>query len=335
MADNEKEVDMTTQGNDWEVPKNVDHEEGEDPTPRGNEWEVVSLTASAYAAAPGPTGNESIHGEKGTTVSEGDEAEPSRALFMSKHFVFPPSEHENLPIEPFVENPKGDEGGEDVVLVDVQQKGKSESKEGEDWKVGVNVPEEFPGIQVFDEKGNRTLSIHDPGFDEAVNLHGLNVDNIGQDVYATAKFSSFHSGSAISGSAAYDEIVSDPVEQSQQDTDSSSVLSQSPKSGKEEFDDSELPCAAWWKRRVASLCAQAKEANGFWSIFVAAAVMGLVLIGQRWQQERWQVLQQRWQLSVSDEVLSSPFNLLHVVIEWSLDSFKVLILSTAFISRHT
>lgn len=303
MSNNEEAEDATSLGNEWEAPKTVDNEEGEEATPRGNEWEVVSLTASAYAAAPGPRGDESIHEEDSSTVIENDEAETSRALFMSRHFIFPPSQHENLPIEPEKEEIlKGDKEGEGLAQMNVQKEDNSEQKEDENWKLeGFNVPEEFPGM--IDVKSNVGLSFHGSCFDEATGLHVLNVDDKEQDIYGTAKFSSFHSGADIGGSAVYDEntIVSDLVEPSDHGTDSSSMISQSPESGKDEYDDSELPCGAWWKRRVASLCAQAKETNTFWSIFVAAAVMGLVLLGQRWQQERWQVLQQRWQLSISDE----------------------------------
>ncbi|KAI3703192.1 hypothetical protein L1987_73095 [Smallanthus sonchifolius] len=67
------------------------------------------------------------------------------------------------------------------------------------------------------------------------------------------------------------------------------------------YDGSGLPYAAWWKKQVAALYAHAKETNTFWSIFIAAAVMGLVIIGQQWQQERWQVLHHRWRSGVYDE----------------------------------
>lgn len=293
MGEKEEGEETTSHGNEWGVPKTANNEEGEER----REWEVVSLTASTYAAAPGPRGDESIHEDKGNTVGENDEAESSRALFMSGHFVFPPNQHENLPIEPEnIDIQNGDEEGEHAAQLNLQKEGKSEQKEEEKWNIeGLNVPEEFPGITLFDEKGIRLAE-----FDEAA-LHGLNVDDKEQDIYGTAKLSSFHSGRAIGGSAVYDEstTVSDLVEPSDHGTDPCYIIS--PKSGKEEHDDSDLPCGAWWKRRVISLCNQAKETSTLWSIFVAAAVMGLVLIGQRWQQERWQVLQQRWQLSVSDE----------------------------------
>uniref|UniRef100_A0A2N9F0C0 Uncharacterized protein n=1 Tax=Fagus sylvatica TaxID=28930 RepID=A0A2N9F0C0_FAGSY len=88
---------------------------------------------------------------------------------------------------------------------------------------------------------------------------------------------------------------------SEQGLDLSPDISSSPTLAKDEkHDGSNLPCGAWWKRRAASLYAHAKEANTFWSIFIAAAVMGLVLLGQRWQQERWQALQLKWQISIND-----------------------------------
>jgi hypothetical protein len=31
--------------------------------------------------------------------------------------------------------------------------------------------------------------------------------------------------------------------------------------------------------------------------------MGIVILGQRWQQERWQALQLKWQASINNEVL--------------------------------
>jgi len=92
--------------------------------------------------------------------------------------------------------------------------------------------------------------------------------------------------SSFSGSsAAYDvsAVVNDLVEASDGMISPSYLRSQAPKSvKKDEDDDSALPCGAWWKRGVDSLCAHAKETSAFWSIFVAAAVMGLVVLGQRW-----------------------------------------------------
>ncbi|CAN6817655.1 unnamed protein product [Brassica oleracea] len=62
------------------------------------------------------------------------------------------------------------------------------------------------------------------------------------------------------------------------------------------------PCEPWWKRSAASLISQAKETNTVWSIFIAAAaVMGVVVLGQRWQHDRWQVLQLNWESTIGSE----------------------------------
>lgn len=306
MADNEDREGTSFHGNEHEILKTADDEEAEEAMPRGNEWEVVTLTASTYAAAPGPRADESFHEEKDPTVSDDYEAETSRALFMSGHFVFPPSQHENLPIEPEnLEISKGFKEDEPAGELNVAKGSKAAQKEDENWTLeGLNVPEEFPGIPLLEEKGDRMLSIHGSGFVEPTTLHQLDVDDKEQNVYGTAKFNSFHNETEIGGSVIYGEnvVVSDLVEPSDHDLDPSFFISKPPKSGEEhEIDDSELPCGAWWKRRMVSLCAQVKDTSAFWSIFVAAAVMGLVILGQRWQQERWEVLQQRWQLSVGNE----------------------------------
>ncbi|CBI40392.3 unnamed protein product, partial [Vitis vinifera] len=212
--------------------KMADNEEGEETTSRGNEWEVVSLTASAYAAAPGPKGIEMSDDGKSNTF-KGNEAETSHAMFLSGHFVFPPSQHENLPLEPDDTEIHNEHGSEDVI----------------------------PESNV--EK-------------EGTALKGLNLVDKEPDIYSAAKFSSLHSEPTIGGSTTYDgnTVIPDLVEP---------------------------PELAWWKRRAASFYGHAKEANAFWSIFIAAAVMGLVILGQRWQHERWQVLQLKWQFGVNDE----------------------------------
>jgi len=139
-------------------------EEGEEHTSRGNEWEVVSLTASTYAAAPSPNEVEK-DGDNGNTYREDGAVETSRALFMSDHFVFPPSEHENLPLETDDSEIHNKQGGKDVVSeFDAEEAGRSSGKDEENWTFkGLTVPDEFPGIQFFDEKGS-TLSIHGKEF---------------------------------------------------------------------------------------------------------------------------------------------------------------------------
>ncbi|KAK8565800.1 hypothetical protein V6N13_020881 [Hibiscus sabdariffa] len=285
----------------------ADNGEGEENIPRGNEWEVVSLTASTYAAAPGPKEVEIKDDSKGDSY-EVEEAETSRALFMSGHFVFPPSEHEDLPLEP--DNTSEHVGKHVVPESGVVEEGdKSITKEEEDWSLkGLNVHAEFPDMEFFDKKQGTE-------FEEGTTLHGLDLINKDQSLYSAATFGSFHGEEALGGSTT---TVSEPVEASEQGFGFASDMPESPKPLQDDkCDGSDLPCEAWWKRRAVSLYAHAKEANAFWSVFVAAAVMGLVILGQRWQQERWQALQHKWQLSLNNEktgkVLGSIYRLKEVI----------------------
>ncbi|KAL0320618.1 UNVERIFIED_CONTAM: ATG8-interacting protein 1 [Sesamum radiatum] len=273
----------------------ADNEEGAETAPRGNEWEVVSLTASAYAAAPGPQQVESINDSQGKLGGE-NEAETSNAMFMSGHFVFPPSQHENLPLAPENSEIREEKGGEyDVSQLISDDGGKSALKDEENVSIRELMTDEFPGIQIFDEKGNK-LSATGAYFEKDV------VFDKEKSIYNTTEFSSFHCESTIPKSDTVEECGETDYSVVPEDHGLDSGLSnfQKPDEG-EKYDAGGLPCEAWWKRRAVSLYAHAKEANTFWSIFVAAAVMGLVIIGHHWQQERWQVLHLKWQFGISDE----------------------------------
>ncbi|KAL0739874.1 hypothetical protein Bca4012_081387 [Brassica carinata] len=193
-----------------------------------NEWEVVSLTSSAYAASPGPYNSRDAY--YGT--------ENSRDLFMSDHFVFPPSQHENLPLD------------------------EEERKDGQ-------------GL--------------------ILEAQGLSSDKLRNEksIYGEAALSS-------SQHMVYEHglIDSEPYEYADVDLDSLGLE----KDGEKATND--LPCEAWWRRRAVSAYLRTREANAVWSLFFAAAVTGLVVLGHRWQQERWQVLQLNWQSSISSEKLS-------------------------------
>ncbi|XP_052194372.1 ATG8-interacting protein 1-like isoform X2 [Diospyros lotus] len=281
----------------------ADNGEGEETTSRGNEWEVVSLTASAYAAAPNPEQVE-LNDNGKESMAENNEGETSRAMFMSSHFVFPPSQHENLPLEPEnieIHSIQGIE--DDGAKLGSEEEGISDTKDEQNWGInkGLAMADDFPGIQFFDEKVS--LSIHGTELDKETALQRLNLLEKEQSMYSAPKFSAFSNETPMDESAAYDEnkIIPGQIEPSEGGLDSD--ISKLPKPAKEDTrDSSELPCGAWWKRQAASLYAQAKEANAFWSIFVAAAVMGLVILGQRWQQERWRTLQLNWQISTNDEM---------------------------------
>lgn len=236
-----------------------DGNEGEG-TSRGNEWEVVSLTASTYNAAPGPKKAESTDDDKELGIAE---VESSRAMFMSNHFVFPPSQHENLPLDPDICETRNEHGGEDAGSTEESglalDDGNIPYKSGEEnWEVKeLAEVDEQHGIQFFEEKD-------------------------------------------ISGSTAYDEsnaIV--------EDNDPSDMNLDSPVDSKSQDVVKEHrsgpPCEAWWKRHAASFYSHAKDANAFWSVVVAATLMGLVILGQRWQQEKWQLQQLKWQFTIGNE----------------------------------
>ncbi|KAK7295098.1 hypothetical protein RJT34_18002 [Clitoria ternatea] len=273
--------------------KMADNEDGGEKASRGNEWEVVSLTASTYAAAPGP--DEVEMKDDGEDVYAKEEAETSRAMFMSSHFVFPPSQHENLPLEPEYDEIHDESGDKDVTSEETSEEvTRSSGKEEENLTfAGLEVSQQFEDREYFDDKINK-LSVHAKQFEEGTTLPGFGLTEKGGSMYDPAKYASLHSESIVE---------SETTESAEQGSSVSPDLSLSKNSSKDDkYNPSDLPCGAWWKRRAASLYAHAKEANTLWSIFIAATVMGLVMLGQRWQQER--ALQLKWQISISDEARS-------------------------------
>ncbi|KAJ1408642.1 ATG8-interacting protein 1 [Sesbania bispinosa] len=295
------------------------NEDGGEKTSRGNEWEVVSLTASTYAASPGPDEVELKDDDKEDVYAQ-DKAETSHALFMSSHFVFPPSQHENLPLEPDYSEIHDESGDKDITSEETHEKAARPSGKDEEnlSLAGLNVSEEFDGIKYFDEKINR-LSVHGKQFEEGTTLPDFGLTEKEVSMYEPAKYTSFHSETPIGDVTAYGESIveSETIESADQGLNVSPDLSLSKNSSiDDKYRPSDLPCGAWWKRRAASLYTHAKEANTFWSIFIAATVMGLVMLGQRWQHER--ALQLKWQISITDEarsrVLAPIFRLKDVIV---------------------
>ncbi|GER49787.1 ATP synthase subunit b [Striga asiatica] len=219
-------------------------EEGKENAPK--EWEVVSLTASAYAAAPGPEEPDPTQ-ESPDNLGSKPEAESSSPLFMSRHFVFPPSQHENLPLEP------------ELIVPQLDREGDVESEVMDD---------EDPHFYDKDVTFENAQSIY--SYEEGLS----NVESEGTGDLDNSPDSALGSGPQ--------DIIQKPVEE-------------------DEHDDEGIPSIAWWKRRAVSMYAHVKEANTFWSVFIAAAIMGLVVIGHRWQQESWKVLHFKRQFGINDE----------------------------------
>ncbi|CAA7390736.1 unnamed protein product [Spirodela intermedia] len=278
-----------------------ENREGQEGTSaRGADWEVVSLTASAYAAAPGPD----LEGADPANSNEAfkrNEEQPSQAMIMSGHFVFPPSEHENLPLEPdnveiltesFVQ-------GADSVLIE-EEAGKSQKEILTLESLMISKADDPHGVQVLGE--GKSVAVGGVDFEEgAVSLQGVDLVEERRSIYGVSGFGSFHSETHAGGSVPKDEGSGMADSDDSSDQGSKSPPKSIKKSDHKGFGH---PCEAWWKRQVASLCAHAKEASTFWSLCVAAAVMGLVILGQQWQQERWQVRHLKSQLGTSDERMS-------------------------------
>ncbi|XP_056160587.1 ATG8-interacting protein 2-like isoform X2 [Syzygium oleosum] len=268
----------------------------------GNDWEVVSLTASTYAASPGPKEIELTDDDKSTVPGE-DEPETSNGLFMSRHFVFLPNRDNNSSPELSSLNIAEKQKGEDGFAQLDAEVSRYRVKDETEWAFKEKtLSDEFPGMQFISEKDN-ILPVHNTEFEEGKSVQDFGLTDKEQSLY-DATFSSLHGDPAFGLPTALgkDTITSDVVGTSEDHPDSSSDALHSPKAIKDDNSHgSSLPCGAWWKRRAASLYAQAKEANAFWSVFIAAAVMGFVIMGHRWRHERWQALQLKWHVNISNE----------------------------------
>ncbi|CAL9069208.1 unnamed protein product [Musa banksii] len=259
----------------------ADNEKGQEETSsRGADWEVVSLTASAYAAAPGPSEfDPTDESKEKESITNHD---TSAALFMSGHFIFPPSEHENLPIEPAISEIHSEPDGHDVSsevfyddnLLDNLGKQKLQTESDDD----------LHGIEFFDKENI--------GFQEGIGFQGLNSVGKGQGKFADSQSVAFQSGAHESGTKFETEGTSNT---------NTGTSQEHARPNEDKSDGSDLPSQSWWKRHAASMYDRAKEANTFWSVVVAAAFVGLVILGQQWQRDKLQLHKTKWRFSINDE----------------------------------
>ncbi|XP_042461690.1 ATG8-interacting protein 1-like isoform X1 [Zingiber officinale] len=255
-----------------------DEKVGEEGTSRGADWEVVSLTASTYAAAPSPLEVDPA-GESEVMESVSNPESSAAGLFMSGHFVFPPSEHENLPIQL---NTNEISGGPE------EHNGNPGMVDADDgiYHLQTESKDDLHGVEFFDE--GKRVSVHEMGLEEAKGPQKSTLVGMEQSVLADPDSIASHSGTHRSNikfktNESFDVNTDSSREHKIDDEDESS--------------GPELPSQAWWKRHVASVYHQAKEANTFWSVIVAAAVVGIIVIGRRWQQDKWK-------LAITDEKMS-------------------------------
>lgn len=226
MADNEKEV-------------------GEGTTPRGADWEVVTLTASSYEAAPGPAGME------GKPINE--ERSSSNALLMSDHFVFPPSEHENLPIQTSFDEIQPEKDAHEA------------STSVEEYTIKSDVGSER--VEFYDE--GRNISADDVEIRDDVPGYG-----------------SSHAEDDGHGFVAHDDD-----NEAGDGSDENSGQPFKPAGSKSH--DAGASCKCWLKKHVTCLYHQAKETNAIWSVVVAAALVGIVILG-RWHIDKLHLGHLKW-----------------------------------------
>ncbi|KAI3494941.1 hypothetical protein L1887_37003 [Cichorium endivia] len=120
------------------------------------------------------------------------------------------------------------------------------------------------------------------------------------DFYSSPTLHSLHSEATMGALNLDDET---------RELDESILSSDEPK--EDNHDASGVPYGVWLKERAVSLYVHTKETSTFWSIFAAAAVMGIVIIGQQWQNERWQILRHEWKFRIHDErmrMMSGPIS---------------------------
>ncbi|KAJ3706321.1 hypothetical protein LUZ61_010026 [Rhynchospora tenuis] len=185
------------------------------------DWEVVSLTSSAYAAEPNKT--EIVSDSSKTNLNQ------ESSLFDSGHYVFPPSEHENLPID--------------------QNLDESEIKQ----KEPENLLDKYEGAEVreedLEEEGKKEEELGTAYQDE---------------------------------SAEKEEFLKNSSEIENQEGGFESGAEKK-REGEDKEDGLE-----WVKKKGLWIYRHVKEANAVWSVVVAAALVGLVVLGQRWQREKSQ-----------------------------------------------
>ncbi|XP_078148148.1 ATG8-interacting protein 1-like isoform X1 [Carex rostrata] len=60
----------------------------------------------------------------------------------------------------------------------------------------------------------------------------------------------------------------------------------------------------WWKKQVLIVYKNVKEATPLWSVFWATALVGIAIVGQRWQREKLQIQQLKLQFRINNERIS-------------------------------
>ncbi|CAN6203681.1 unnamed protein product [Urochloa humidicola] len=225
-------------------------------SPVADEWEMPPLTSSVYASPLFRKGLDPINLPGYGDVSNIQEGTHT-GLVMSDGFVFPPSEHENLPIEPEHEILLV-EPGHEIFPVEPEHDESNTNSDGKEGSCAGSNDDEWCHVspEEVDGMGNENLSVNSD----------LSAGN------------------------------------------ETPLLDSNPKEGNAKQDKAhgtckaDLPCEGWWKRKSTYLFHHIKGVTTVCSVVAAGAVVGFVVMSQRWQQDHLHLHQ--FQFSVNAESMS-------------------------------
>ncbi|XP_020682871.1 ATG8-interacting protein 2-like [Dendrobium catenatum] len=264
---------------------------------RGTDWEVVSLTASTFAAAPGPPEFDPTVLHKKEEFNK-TEQECSEAMFMSKHFVVAPHESEKLPAENYSSAVYKEQSIQDDNITEPQKSNKDSST--------IDTINDLHGSHLFDMECS--LSDHSMNLGYGKQEGDLKMVEKDHALFVSPNEISFDDGANVSLPVIHDDIsdLAEPRNPSQEKLDYPSWRAHGCKPNEENIDESfdDSP-ESWWKKRAISAYNHAKGTNTFWSIFVAVAVAGLVILGQRWRREKSQFQQFKWKFIGTGEKINT------------------------------
>uniref|UniRef100_A0A0A9D2R6 Uncharacterized protein n=1 Tax=Arundo donax TaxID=35708 RepID=A0A0A9D2R6_ARUDO len=162
--------------------------------------------------------------------------------------------------------------------------------------------DDLHGIPSFDK--GKSLSLVDMEFDDGKALQGVNL--VGEEPvgFSPSGYSTIDAEKDLSWCATESKNEKKTEESTLHKVNPITASSKAVASGEQDKPDgSGLPRDAWWKKQLLSLYKNAKESNKFWPIVAAAAaaLMGMVYFGRRWQKGKLQLQSVKLQPSSSKE----------------------------------
>ncbi|KAM0852689.1 hypothetical protein ACQ4PT_051588 [Festuca glaucescens] len=222
-----------------------------------DEYDMTVLTSSAYTSPLFQRGFDSVYVPKYGDMSNSQQC-PYPELFTSDDFVFPPSEHENLPIESELDGLNTNTDGLEGSCVGNLVEDSDEPHQEVDDK---------PHQEVDDEPHREV----DDNSDENLSFSSDLLSAI-ETTSSESKLSEIHA-----------------------DQEKNNMCRKS-----------DLPCEGWWQKKSTSVFHSIKGMTTV-SIVAAGALVGFVIMGQRWQQDRLHLHQ--FQFSVSGESMNRMMGL--------------------------